>query len=238
MRQVIGDINSRLGPCSLSYRPPMRRPATSDITQCLTNPKSVGKTASSSAGVGTGPSQSSSKLFRKLKVGHSVTPTRDRRLTYPCMLIGLAMRAFSRACTRHTASRLHVNTPRPHIYRAKPTFPFPKLSLPSRRYSTPSNAHANAHHPSHGVAPSRLESKTHPLGWEVIQDQIDAYFSKHWDFGSEEDKRKFFALGLSRAFSQFFPLTLNERVEAVCKIHYLVLLIDGESWNRQMKRPC
>lgn len=133
------------------------------------------------------------------------------------------MRLFSRACARHTAFSLRASPPRPHVYHAKPASTFQVATFSDRRYSTPPVALQ-----SHDVAPSRLESKTHPLGWKDIQDQIDPYFSKHWDFGNEEEKRKFFALGLSRAFSQFFPLTLNDRVEAVCKIHYLVLLIDGE----------
>lgn len=96
---------------------------------------------------------------------------------------------------------------------------------PPRRYSSAPDV---PQYQLHGVAPSRLESKSHPLGWEVIQEHVDPYFSQNWEFGSEEEKKKFFALGLSRAFSQFFPLTLDDRVQAACKIHYLVLLIDGE----------
>lgn len=142
------------------------------------------------------------------------------------------MRVFSRACARHTTFRLQTNTPRPHFFCAKPKPLLREGTVLPRRYSTPSNTTL---HQSHDVAPSRLESKTHPLGWEVIQDQIDPYFSKHWDFGNEEEKRKFLALGLSRAFSQFFPLTRNDRVEAVCKMHYLAFLIDGELHASQRK---
>lgn len=148
----------------------------------------------------------------------------DKRLSYPCMHAG-TMRVFSRASAGLFPIRLRTNIPTPHHSCTKSTFPPQWATFPSKRYSTPSNT---PFHQPQDVAPSRLESKTHPLGWDAIQDQIDPYFSKHWDFGSEENKRKFFALGFSRAFSQFFPLTRNDRVEAVCKIHYLVLLIDGE----------
>lgn len=80
----------------------------------------------------------------------------------------------------------------------------------------------------YGVGPSQLESKSHSLGWEAIQALVEPSFAQHWKFTSEREKMGFFALGFSRAFSQFFPLTLNERVEVTCKMHYLALLIDGE----------
>jgi aristolochene synthase len=79
-----------------------------------------------------------------------------------------------------------------------------------------------------GVTPSRLDSKAHPLGWQTIQAQVEPYFGQHWRFPSEKAKQGFFAVGFSQAFSRFFPLTLNERVEGTCKMHYLALLIDGE----------
>lgn len=80
----------------------------------------------------------------------------------------------------------------------------------------------------HGVTPSRLDSKAHPLGWQIIQAQVEPYFGQNWRFPSEKAKQGFFAVGFSQAFSRFFPLTLTERVEGTCKMHYLALLIDGE----------
>lgn len=94
-----------------------------------------------------------------------------------------------------------------------------------KRYST---EHAAPFHLQYGVGPSQLESKDHSLGWEAIQALVEPSFAQHWKFTSEKERKGFFALGFSRAFSRFFPLTLNERVEVTGKMHYLALLIDGE----------
>lgn len=94
-----------------------------------------------------------------------------------------------------------------------------------KRYST---AQAAPFHLQYGVGPSQLESKAHSLGWEAIQALVEPSFVQHWKFSSEKEKKGFLALGFSRAFSQFFPLTLDERVEVMRKMHYLALLIDGE----------
>ncbi|KAJ5370984.1 uncharacterized protein N7496_007076 [Penicillium cataractarum] len=80
----------------------------------------------------------------------------------------------------------------------------------------------------HGIPQTRLDSKSHPLGWQTIQAQVEPYFAKNWKFSSEKAKQGFLAVGFSQAFSQFFPLTLNERVEGTCKMHYLALLIDDQ----------
>lgn len=89
-----------------------------------------------------------------------------------------------------------------------------------KQYSTAPNAPCE-------IPPSQLESKTHPLGWSKIQAQVEPYFGNNWNFASEKEKKGFLALGLSRAFSHFFPLTLNDRIDVTCKILYLSLLIDG-----------
>ncbi|KAJ5746215.1 hypothetical protein N7520_011397 [Penicillium odoratum] len=94
-----------------------------------------------------------------------------------------------------------------------------------RRYFT---AQAAPFHLQYGVGPSRLEAKSHPLGWQAIQALVEPGFGQDWKFTSEREKKGFFALGFSRAFSQFFPLTLNDRVEVTCKMHYLALLIDDQ----------
>lgn len=80
----------------------------------------------------------------------------------------------------------------------------------------------------HEITPSRLDSKAHPLGWQTIQAQVEPYFTQNWKFSSEKAKQGFLAVGFSQAFSRFFPLTLNDRVEGTCKMHYLALLIDGK----------
>jgi len=72
------------------------------------------------------------------------------------------------------------------------------------------------------------------MGWEAIQAKTEPWFDQLWQFASEKEKKDFFALGMSRAFSQFFPLTLDDRVEMTCKLHYLILLIDGEHNNMRM----
>jgi aristolochene synthase len=78
-----------------------------------------------------------------------------------------------------------------------------------------------------GVPQTLLDSKSHPLGWQTIQAQVEPYFEQNWKFPSEKAKQGFLAVGFSHAFSRFFPLTVNERVEGTCKMHYLALLIDG-----------
>jgi aristolochene synthase len=103
----------------------------------------------------------------------------------------------------------------PDIYRTR---------KPTRQYSTASNIPCE-------IPPSQLESKTHPLGWEKIQAQVEPYFGNNWSFASEKEKRGFLALGLSRAFSHFFPLTLDDRIDLTCKILYMSLLIDGEFYG-------
>ncbi|KAJ5951832.1 uncharacterized protein N7479_010245 [Penicillium vulpinum] len=78
------------------------------------------------------------------------------------------------------------------------------------------------------IPASQLESKTHPLGWETIQTQVEPYFSNNWEFASDKEKKGFLSLGLSRAFSHFFPLTLDDRINVTCKMLYLSLLIDDQ----------
>lgn len=103
-------------------------------------------------------------------------------------------------------------------------------SAKSRLHSTESDLSFQGH----GVTPSRLDSKPHPLGWQTIQAQVEPYFGQNWMFPSEKAKQGFFAVGFSQAFSRFFPLTLDERVEGTCKMHYLALLIDGESGKSRL----
>ncbi|CEJ58436.1 hypothetical protein PMG11_07091 [Penicillium brasilianum] len=79
-----------------------------------------------------------------------------------------------------------------------------------------------------GVPQTCLDSKSHPLGWQTIQSQVEPYFAQNWKFPSEKAKQGFLAVGFSQAFSQFFPLTVNERVVGTCKMHYLALLIDDQ----------
>lgn len=76
--------------------------------------------------------------------------------------------------------------------------------------------------------PTRLELKSHPLGWEVLQKRVEPYFSQNWKFTSEREKEGFFALGFSRALNEWFPLMLDDRAELTGKMHYLGLLVDGE----------
>lgn len=101
----------------------------------------------------------------------------------------------------------------------------PLVSYPTntsvKQYSTALNTPCE-------IPTSLLESKAHPLGWRNIQAQVEPYFGNNWKFASEKEKRGFLALGLSRAFSHFFPLTLNDRIDVTCKMLYLSLLIDGE----------
>jgi aristolochene synthase len=99
---------------------------------------------------------------------------------------------------------------------------------PTRRYSTIPNFPCE-------IPACQLEFKTHPLGWQKIQTQIEPYFGNNWNFASEKEKKGFLAIGFSRAFSRFFPLTLDDRIESTCKVFYLTLLIDGWFLERKFE---
>ncbi|KAJ5355833.1 hypothetical protein N7517_010442 [Penicillium concentricum] len=88
--------------------------------------------------------------------------------------------------------------------------------------------HSTAQNVPCEIPAGQLESKTHPLGWERIQAQVEPYFGNSWSFASEKEKKGFLGLGFSRAFSHFFPLTLDDRVDMTCKMLYLSLLIDDQ----------
>lgn len=129
-----------------------------------------------------------------------------------------------RSCTRALARRRYTNELHKSHQLQQRLIPSTPISLKDRQSSTVRNL---SHH-HYGVSPSRLDFKEHPQGWRTIQDQVEPYFAQHWKFPSEKARQAFFAVGFSQAFSQFFPLTLDERVEGTCKMHYLALLIDGE----------
>ncbi|OQE44342.1 hypothetical protein PENCOP_c002G04633 [Penicillium coprophilum] len=95
------------------------------------------------------------------------------------------------------------------------------INKPDRQYSTAQNIPCE-------IPASQLESKTHPLGWERVQAQVEPYFGNNWSFASEKEKKGFLDLGLSRAFSHFFPLTLDDRIDVTCKMLYLSLLVDDQ----------
>ncbi|KAJ5629484.1 hypothetical protein N7528_003141 [Penicillium herquei] len=65
-------------------------------------------------------------------------------------------------------------------------------------------------------------------GLEAIQTSIEPYFQKNWKFASEKERNGFFTLGIARAFSEFFPLVLNDRVDVTGKMHYFAFLIDDQ----------
>lgn len=136
-------------------------------------------------------------------------------------LTAVAMHHVQRTCIwRRLANEtrfnmaLVVNRPiySPHIY---------PINKSVRQYSAAQNVPCE-------FAPRQLESKTHPLGWERIQAQVDPYFGNNWNFACEKEKKGFLGLGLSRAFSHFLPLTLDDRIDETCKMLYLSFLIDGE----------
>ncbi|KAJ5782243.1 hypothetical protein N7457_004017 [Penicillium paradoxum] len=102
------------------------------------------------------------------------------------------------------------------------------FSLPIHSTNKPVKQYSTAPVVPCEIPPSRLESKTHPLGWKRIQAQVEPYFADNWNFASEKEKKGFLALGFSRAFSHFFPLTLSDRIDVTCKMLYLSLLIDDQ----------
>ncbi|KAJ5706171.1 hypothetical protein N7536_001860 [Penicillium majusculum] len=131
------------------------------------------------------------------------------------------MHRFQRACIwkrlaneRRFEVELAVNRPifSSHIY---------SINKLARQYSTPRNVPCE-------IPARQLESKTHPLGWEQIQAQVEPYFGNNWNFASEKEKKGFLCIGFSRAFSHLFPLTLDDRIDLTCKMLYLSLLIDDQ----------
>ncbi|KAJ6113455.1 hypothetical protein N7523_006772 [Penicillium sp. IBT 18751x] len=134
------------------------------------------------------------------------------------------MHRFARACARPMAFGIRRGPPRSRVFELSREYPFQPCVVAPKRYSS----EAPLHHQLYEIPPSRLESKIHPLGWEAIQSQTEPWIDQHWTFASEKEKNGFFALGMSRAFSQFFPLTLDDRVEMTCKLHCLIFLIDDQ----------
>lgn len=142
----------------------------------------------------------------------------------PLRACNLDMHHFTRACARPMAFGLRIGAPKPRVFELLRKSPFKQVAVSSKRYYS---SEAPLHHQLYEIPCSRLESKVHPLGWEAIQAQTEPWLDQHWEFASEKEKKGFFALGMSRAFSQFFPLTLDDRVEMTCKLHCLIFLIDG-----------
>ncbi|CAG7951742.1 unnamed protein product [Penicillium olsonii] len=92
---------------------------------------------------------------------------------------------------------------------------------PLRQHSTVPNAPCE-------IPPGHLETKTHVMGWEKIQTQVEPYFKTNWNFVSEKERKGLLSIGLPHAFCKSFPSTLNNRVGVTCKMLYLSLLIDDQ----------
>ncbi|KAL2006010.1 hypothetical protein VTN00DRAFT_9664 [Thermoascus crustaceus] len=78
------------------------------------------------------------------------------------------------------------------------------------------------------IPPSRLQSRVHPLGEERIKAEAEKYFEENWNFDSEKKMRGFFSIGMSKAYSLFFPLTLDDRVDMTNRMLHLSLLSDDK----------
>lgn len=139
--------------------------------------------------------------------------------------IRTTMRPFLRRATQHRPAWGFNNT-RPHSLLGVSRVSVATRSiLPCQRLYTTENSPLSNQLNDGGQ--SQLDSKSHHLGWETIRAQVEPYFADNWKFTNEDEKQAFLALGLSRAFSYFFPLTLEGRIEPTCRMHYLALLIDG-----------
>lgn len=107
-----------------------------------------------------------------------------------------------------------------------------KQDIISRRITAFYRSYGTVHNESKlwpaDLSTSRLELKSHPLGWEAIQKRVEPYFVQNWDFEHDHERKGLMKIGLSRAFDVFFPLVLDDRVDATGRLHYLILLIDGE----------
>lgn len=78
------------------------------------------------------------------------------------------------------------------------------------------------------IPPSRLQSRVHSLGEERIKAEAEKYFQENWNFDSEKKMRGFFSIGMSKAYSLFFPMTLDDRVDMTNRMLHLSLLTDGK----------
>jgi aristolochene synthase len=61
------------------------------------------------------------------------------------------------------------------------------------------------------------------LGWAISWPQLEVF--------SKKKRKGFLSFGLSRAFSNSFPLAIDDRVGVTCKMLYLSLLIGGRFWG-------
>lgn len=180
------------------------------------------------AAISRWPIEASEKLqissIRKFRFGNSLERATLNVEPREC-LNSQAMRLSQRVFTQRI-SRRGIPAPRKDIYGPKTRLLFGNPTINSRTYSTALDG--SRHWPTE-FAPTRLELKSHPLGWEAIQGRVEPSFEQNWEFTSDREREGFLALGLSRAFSEWYPLILDDRVELTGKIHYLVILIDGEN---------
>ncbi|CAG8947440.1 unnamed protein product [Penicillium salamii] len=104
----------------------------------------------------------------------------------------------------------------------------PILSTYSHPSKRPVRQHSTTPNVPCEVPPSHLERKTHSMGWDKIQAHVEPYFSTNWKFPSEKERKGLLTVGLSRAFCNSFPLTLDSRIGVTCKMLYFSLLIDDQ----------
>ncbi|KAJ5980657.1 hypothetical protein N7481_007955 [Penicillium waksmanii] len=139
---------------------------------------------------------------------------------------------LQRLCAKRILSRgIPASACREYLYGPNTNILSRKFTISPRRYSTVSDG--SQQWPVDFV-PTRLELKSHPLGWEVLQKRVEPYFSQNWKFTSEREKEGFFALGFSRALNEWFPLMLDDRAELTGKMHYLGLLVDDQLDKMEM----
>lgn len=78
-----------------------------------------------------------------------------------------------------------------------------------------------------GWPKSYLVPSCHPHVAEIEQ-EVNDYFIRHWDFSSEKSCKKFLGAGFPRATCMCFPLSKNDRMSFACRLLTVLFLIDGK----------
>lgn len=75
--------------------------------------------------------------------------------------------------------------------------------------------------------PSIFTPMLHPNVNESSRD-VENYYLQHWDFPSEDAKKKFVAAGFSRVTCLYFPKALDDRIQFACSLLTILFLIDDQ----------
>ena len=89
--------------------------------------------------------------------------------------------------------------------------------------------------PAMRLIPSSREVVPPPSAWtflchprvKEVQDEVNEYFLKNWNFPDSKAIRTFLAAKFSEVTCLYFPLALDDRIHFACRLLTVLFLIDG-----------